>query len=234
MDIAKRPIGVLGGMGPQATVYFQQKIIDAVPSADDSDHIPLIVDSNSQVPSRIAALIDGTGTDPGPTLVAMARRLETAGAAALAMPCNTAHHYADRIAAAVGIPFLNMVTLSAGYAADLAGAGGRIGLLGSPALARVGVFEGRLAAEGLRAIYPSDGDATLAAIRRIKADGPSPDTVEILRETVRRMEQDGADVICICCTEFSLHRDDIAASVPLFDSLDRLVAATVAASRTGG
>ena len=68
-----RRIGILGGMGPQATVALMQRLIDAVPAADDRDHIPLIVDDNTQVPSRIAALINGAGTDPGPVLVQMAR-----------------------------------------------------------------------------------------------------------------------------------------------------------------
>ncbi len=87
-----RTVGILGGMGPEATVLLMQKVIAAVPARDDSDHVPLIVDQNSQVPSRIRRLIEGVGEDPAPVLAAMARRLEAAGAEALAMPCNTAHH----------------------------------------------------------------------------------------------------------------------------------------------
>lgn len=230
MGSNKQPVGVLGGMGPQATVYFMQRVIDAVPSRDDSDHVPLLVDQNSQVPSRIAALIEGGGVDPGPTLAAMAKRLEAAGAVALAMPCNTAHHYAATVASAVGIPFLNMVELSCDRALEVAGKGGRIGLLGSPALERVGVFERPLAARDLRAVYPADLDAALGIIRRIKADGPSPATLAALNAAVADMTVEGIDALCICCTEFSLHGQDIAATVPVFDSLDRLVAATVAAS----
>ncbi len=109
----KRRIGILGGMGPEATVLLMSRIIARTPAADDSDHVPLLVDNNTQVPSRIKALIEKTGEDPGPVLTDMARRLEAAGVAALAMPCNTAHHYASRIRAAVSIPFLDMIELSA-------------------------------------------------------------------------------------------------------------------------
>ncbi|MFY9244726.1 MAG: amino acid racemase, partial [Roseicyclus sp.] len=160
-----RTVGILGGMGPEATVLLMQKIIAAVPARDDADHIPLIVDQNSQVPSRIARLIEGTGADPAPVLVAMAKRLEGAGAMALAMPCNTAHHYASDIRAAVNIPFLDMVAASARAALAVAGLGGKVGLLASPAVAKVGLFDGALAALGLEVVHPDDGAALLDAIR---------------------------------------------------------------------
>ncbi|HAC49643.1 MAG TPA: aspartate racemase, partial [Sulfitobacter sp.] len=95
-----RPVvGVLGGMGPEATILLQQRVLGTVNAQDDADHLPLLIDMNPQVPSRIAHLIEGTGEDPAPVLAAMAQRLERAGATALAMPCNTAHHYAPAIEA---------------------------------------------------------------------------------------------------------------------------------------
>ena len=92
----RRTVGILGGMGPEATVLLMQQVIAAVPARDDADHVPLIVDQNRQVPSRIRRLIEGTGEDPRPVLAAMARRLQGRGPQALAMPCNTAHAYAPR------------------------------------------------------------------------------------------------------------------------------------------
>jgi aspartate racemase len=95
-----KPVGILGGMGPEATVHLMQMVIDAVAARDDADHVPLIVHQNPAVPSRIRRLIDGTGDDPGPVLAQMARDLAAAGAVALAMPCNTAHAYAEATNAA--------------------------------------------------------------------------------------------------------------------------------------
>lgn len=107
-----RRVGILGGMGPEATVALMARIIDAVPARDDADHVPLIVDQNTQVPSRIARIIEGRGADPAPVLVAMAQRLEAAGAQALCIACNTAHRWADDIRAAVAVPLIDMVALS--------------------------------------------------------------------------------------------------------------------------
>ena len=75
-----KTVGILGGMGPEATILLMQKVMAAVPARDDADHVPLIVHQNPQVPSRIKALIEGTGEDPGPTLARMARDLQAAGA----------------------------------------------------------------------------------------------------------------------------------------------------------
>jgi aspartate racemase len=218
-----RTVGILGGMGPEATVLLMQKIIAAVPARDDADHVPLIVDQNSQVPSRIARLIEGTGADPAPVLVAMARRLEGAGAEALAMPCNTAHHYAGDIRAAVGIPFLDMVTASAHVARAAAGAGGKVGLLASPAVARVGLFDRALGAVGLEVIHPEDGAAMLAAIRSIKAEGPNDSARAALRDASGALLAKGAEVQLIACTEFSLIPEAVATGARAIDTLDVLV-----------
>jgi len=225
-----RRIGILGGLGPEATVLLMQKVIAAVPARDDSDHVPLIVDQNPQVPSRIRHLIEGTGEDPTPALVEMARRLEAAGAEALAMPCNTAHHYASAIAGAVSVPFLDMVTLSAEHARARAATGGRIGILASPATRRIGLFDKVLGPAGLAAVYPEDEDALLGAIRSLKAEGPGPAARETLAAASAELVSRGANVQMIACTEFSLITSAVASEAEVFDTLDLLVEAIVAFS----
>ena len=220
-----RRVGILGGMGPQATILLMQKVLDAVPAVDDADHIPLLVDQNPQVPSRIRRLIEGTGDDPAPVLADMARRLVGAGAEALAMPCNTAHHYAPAIRAAVKVPFLDMVDLSVRQAARLAGVDGRVGILASPAVRRIGLFDAPLARFGVQALYPEDEAAMLSTIRRIKTAGPEPETASALRAASNALLQRGAQVQMIACTEFSLLADATADGVNAFDTLDVLVAA---------
>lgn len=227
-----RRIGVLGGMGPEATIYFMQQVVDAVQARDDADHIPLLVDNNTQVPSRIKAILEGEGEDPGPVLVQMAKGLVSAGAEALVMPCNTAHYYAGQVASAASVPFLNMVEMSCTEAVRIA-PGGKVGLLGSPALQQVGVFEQALSNAGLSPVYAAEQGRALATIRSIKAQGPSEFAAHTLSGLCAQMVDDGADVICICCTEFSLLAQDIRSSVPIFDAMQVLVAATVAFSRSG-
>jgi aspartate racemase len=227
-------VGILGGMGPAATVLLMQKLIAAMPAQDDADHLPLIVDQNPQVPSRLRYLIDGEGADPGPVLAAMAQRLQGAGAMALAMPCNTAHHFAPAIRAATRIPLIDMVALSVAHAAALAAPHGKIGILASPAVQRIGLFDAPLLAHGLTAVYPTDQAALLAIIRSIKGNGATDAARSALRAASAGLRTGGATVQMVACTEFSLISDALDPAAIGFDTLDVLVGGIVAFATTAG
>lgn len=228
---APRRIGILGGMGPEATVLLMSRLIAATPASDDSDHLPLIVDMNPQVPSRIAHLIEGRGEDPGPVLAGMAAGLQRSGAQALAMPCNTAHFYAPVIRDAVSIPFLDMIEISVEQAAQKVGRGGSVGILGSPALQQVGIFDRALARHGCKAVYATDQDALLSAIRDIKRAGPPVIARETLAAAARDIAARDAAIQLVACTEFSLITEAAADHVPVIDTLDVLVQAMLAFAR---
>jgi aspartate racemase len=225
-----RRVGILGGMGPEATVLLMQRLLVAARATDDAGHIPLIVDQNPQVPSRIRHLIDGSGDDPGPVLAAMAQRLQTAGSMAIAMPCNTAHHYAPVIRAAIQVPFIDMVAASVAHAATLTRAGTQVGILGSPALRRIGLYDSALCARGLTPAYAADENAMLHAIRSIKAHGATDTARQSLRHASAALYDRGAIVQMIACTEFSLIAGDIDPRAQVFDTLDVLVSKIAAFS----
>lgn len=209
-----RRVGIIGGMGPEATVALMQRVIALVPARDDADHVPLIVDQNTQVPSRIAYLIEGRGEDPGPVLVRMARGLEAAGAEAVAMPCNTAHHWAGEIAGAVGVPFLDMVGMT------LARVPGRVGVLASPAVRIAGVYAARR--EGV--VHHGEEGVLLDLIRRVKREGA---TEAARAEFVRLVRGLGTERVIVACTEFSLLAGAAPDGVEVVDSLDVLARAIV-------
>ena len=108
----EKTVGILGGMGPEATVDFMHRIINLTPAKDDNDHIRMLIDNNPKVPSRIKSIIEGKGEDPTPHLIEMAQQLENQGADFLVIPCNTAHYYYDKIVSHISIPVLNMVDLT--------------------------------------------------------------------------------------------------------------------------
>lgn len=223
--MTRRVVGILGGMGPEATILLQQRLLACVAAKDDSDHLPLLIDMNPQVPSRIAHLIEQTGIDPAPTLVAMAQRLQAAGATALAMPCNTAHHYAAQIQASVSIPLLNMVDLSCQTAQHQFGRGASVGILASPAVRLAGVFDAALDRAGLTPVWPSQPDLMLQAIRAIKTSGPTPMARKLLADAAQELADNGAQVLFVACSEFSLIADALPGGVVAIDTVDVLAAA---------
>lgn len=215
---ARSPIGILGGMGPEATALLFQRVVDATPAADDSEHIPLLIDNDPRIPSRIAHLIEGHGDDPTEYLCAMAQRLEAANCQALAMPCNTAHHYAAAIQASIGIPLLNMVQRTA----KVLGAMGvkKVGMFTSPALKIVSVYEDFFAEHGLEGVFPVNDAANLRLIREIKA-GQQPDS-DTMKMVLDELALTGSEVILVGCSELSLYSDSLPTSLPCVDSLDVL------------
>lgn len=223
--MTRRVAGILGGMGPEATILLQQRLLRKVDARDDADHLPLLIDMNPQVPSRIAHLIEGHGPNPGPVLADMARRLADVGATALAMPCNTAHHYAPFIQQATAAPLLNMVDLSVERAATLLPPGAKIGILASPAVKLAGVFDGPLQHAGLSPLWPQNTDRMLDAIKLVKTQGPVPEAQNILSQATAELAAAGAELLFVACSEFSLMADDLSAVVQVIDTVDVLAAA---------
>jgi aspartate racemase len=222
-----RKIGVIGGMGPAATVLFMARVIERTEATDDADHVPMIVDNNTQVPSRIKALIEKSGEDPGSVLAEMARGLEAAGAQALAMPCNTAHNYAPAIRQAVAIPMLDMVELTVERIAAMPLAVRYVGIMGSPALRLTGIYDRALSARGISTVYPADDATMLAAIRAIKVSSAAPQARETLARAAQELAAAGADVLLVACSEFSILADAILADFTVVDSLNVLADAVV-------
>lgn len=226
----RRRIGIIGGMGPEATVLLMSRIIGATPVSDDSDHVPMIVDNNPQVPSRIAALIEKRGEDPGPVIVAMAKGLESFGADALAMPCNTAHHFADQIRAAVSIPFLDMVRLSVDKIAARAGPGTRVGMLASPAVRITGVFDKAIGSSGPDIVYLDDDGPLLDLIRHVKKRGGDKQAIVEMALLADKLALQGANLLLVACSELSLLSHALPGTIPFIDSIDVLADACIAFS----
>ncbi len=217
-------VGIIGGMGPEATVELMRRVTAGTRAADDADHIHLLIDSNPKIPSRIAHLIEGTGRDPLPEILRVARNLESAGADALVMPCNTAHHYAEEIQAAVNIPLLHMVKLSVARIAA-AHPQARVGLLASTAVHRVGVYERELAGRGLEVVLPRRQEDLMALIRGVKRGETGARAERQLAALGSELEPDC--IALIACSELSLISAQLVARSGVHDSLDILVDAII-------
>lgn len=227
----KNTIGILGGMGPEATALLMSRIIKHTVAEDDSDHIPLLIDNNTQVPSRIKALIEKNGEDPGPVLQKMAHRLETMGASALAMPCNTAHYYAPIIQQATHIPFLNMIDLSVENVAQQTDVS-QVGMLGSPAIQNLGLFDRAFARKNIKTFYPQDQLLILEAIQAIKS-GREDEARPILAQAALEMQDSGTEMVMVACSEFSIISDSIPDTMGMIDTIDVLTEAIVTFASTG-
>jgi aspartate racemase len=195
-------LGILGGMGPLATVDFMRKLIEETPAARDEDHIPVIAWSVPQIPERPAA-ITGDGESPLPALLEGIRTLKEARAIAIAIPCNTAHFWYDDMVRTGGLPIIHIADAALAELATRRISGKTVGLIATKGTLAAGFFQQRLAARGLRHITNSDADIdafVLPAIVHVKRN--ELDAAAALLETaVKKLIDAGAAGVILACTE---------------------------------
>lgn len=195
-------LGVLGGMGPMATVDFLHKLVDRTPARADNEHIPTIVHSVPQLPDRIQAIFEG-GASPLPALIEAIETLQAAGAVCIAMPCNTAHYWYDRFEPAAKVPFLHIADAAMAAISDGDLSGIRLGLMGTRGTLKAGFYQERFAARQIDCMVTTAGDQERLvdpAIRAIKAnelDRAAP----LVEHAVEALLEQGAETVVLACTE---------------------------------
>jgi aspartate racemase len=228
MNNAQKTVGVLGGMGPEATVDFMAKVIALTDASCDQDHVRMLVDHNPHVPNRQDAILHG-GEDPGPVLADMAADLEASGADFLVIPCNTAYVFEDAILAATRIPLISIIGVSIAAAQERAPGANRIGLLATDGCLKAGVFQAGLDAAGLTAELATEDELHefMALIETIKAGKQTDETARKMADLAEALVARGAGAVIAGCTEIPLVLDQDAVSVPLVSSTDALAEITV-------
>ncbi len=197
----RRLIGVLGGMGPLATVDFMSKVIAATPAACDQDHVPMIVYSVPQIPDRVRAIAAGTD-EPFAAILAGLRTLERAGVHMIAMPCNTAHAWYDRLAASTDVGILHIadaVRQRIGERRE------KVALMATAGTVRAGFYQRYLNSADRQVIVPAPGvQATInLAIAAVKSANHAAAKQHMI-EAGQALLDAGADRLLLACTELPL------------------------------
>ena len=223
----KKTVGVIGGMGPAATVHFMARVLALTPAKTDQDHVRLIVDNNGGVLDRNAA-IRGEGPSPARALADMARGLQRAGSQILVMPCNTAHAFAADVRAATALPFIDLIEVTCDEA--LGAVPSRVGVLAADGCRRAGLYQRALAGHEVEALLCDAGDQAvfMDLLYRIKAGDLGSGVRAAMRLLAEGLVADGAEVIIAGCTEVPLVLSAIELEVPMIDSIDALARATIA------
>jgi aspartate racemase len=232
---ARRVVGVIGGMGPDATVDFFAKLVAATRAESDQDHLRIVIDNDPGVPDRTAA-IEGRGESPAPRLAAMALGLVALGAELLVMPCNSAHAFADAVREVAGpVPFLDLIETTVAATRERLPGVGAVGLLATDGALAARLYQDAFEAAGIRALVPLGDDqrTVMDAIYAVKR-GAADDAVRArLRLVAERLAAAGAEAIVAACTEVPLlmAEGDVrhdGGVLPFVSSTDELVRRTLA------
>lgn len=212
-------VGVLGGMGPLASLDFMHKMLAATPAARDQEHVPVVLSSIPQVPDRTEAF-RGEGDSPLAAMLASGRRLRDAGAGLVVMPCNTAHLWFDELQAALGLPMLHLVDAALEDAVASAGLSARIGLLATDATLASGLYLNRPASQQVQWLLPTASemlDWVMPGIQEVKA-GRLDTAAELLLRAAAALQRRGAAALVLGCTEIPLVLTPANAPVPVIDA----------------
>lgn len=227
----EKVVGILGGMGPEATVDLMQKIITNTPAADDCDHIRCIVDNNPKIPSRIRAILTEDGEDPGPELADMAQRLENWGADFLCIPCNTAHAYYDDVVRGVSIPVVHLIDLVVAHVVKENPRLQSIGMLGSTTIVKLHLYTTSFARSGVEVVYPDEDiqQQLFEIIRRIKRGETGAAIRQNLGNVAEHLQHKGVSLAVLGCTELGVIAD--ALPIRCLDGADILAREVVAVAK---
>jgi aspartate racemase len=227
----EKVIGILGGLGPEATLRLFQKILEHTPASKDQDHLRILIDNNPKIPERLPAIL-GTGSDPIPMMVASGQALERAGADFIIIPCVSAHYFLSALRRKISLPIISMLDEAAVRVKTFKPEIKKIGLLAAEGTMKVGLFQERLMQEGMETIIPAGRDRLemQANIFKIKDTKRRHDRNEIaarFQKIAGKMAERGAQAILIGCTEISIVADADSFSTPGFDALTILGEAAI-------
>ena len=221
-----RRAGVLGGMGPEATLVFLEKFYSLTRSRREQARPALLVSIDPAVPDRNEAW-RGSGASPAAAIAQMGRSLKEAGADFCVMACITAHGYAESFEEEAGMPLIRMPEVVADALGAGGGASGPVGLLATTTTLEMRLFQKAFAARNCLLMVPEEKDqeslmSAIYAIKKGEEDG-RPKVLAVAKSLVAR----GARTLLLGCTDLSVLGPLHLSGCTVVDALDLLAKRTL-------
>lgn len=225
----KQAVGVIGGVGPMATVYYMQRVIEMTKAGCDQEHINMLVFNDCDIPDRTAFITEKSPDNPLPVMVEDAKRLEAAGCEFVVIPCNTAHYFYDKLEQAVEIPVVNIVEETIRYAKARVQDLSCVGIMATTGTIVTGTYQKYAERAGLSFAVPDENEQDLLMqiiYDGVKAGKPVPRAD--FDRVANHLRAKGAQCLILGCTELSVLKRDLPINDPdVLDSIDVLASETV-------
>jgi aspartate racemase len=214
----KKILGIIGGVGPLATMLLGEMIVRLTKASKDQEHVHTIIDNDTSIPDRTAYILDQSNENPVPYLVRDAKKLTDAGAGVICIPCNTAHTFYDELQASSSAPVIHMIRETAKRAIRLDAK--RVGILGTDGTISAGVYQRALLEVGIEPIIPNEETQkkVMSIIYDVVKAGKDV-TLEQWHQIEQVMIEMGCDKVILGCTELSIVNKDLKLSNFYIDSL---------------
>ena len=201
-----KKLGVIGGLGPMATAYFLQLLVQMTEARTDQEHIEVLLHSKPQIPDRTRFILGQSREDPLPQMVEIGRELAGQGAELIAVPCVTAHYFQKKLEDSIGIPVVDTIRETA-----------------TDGTIESGLFQRAFAGEGISAMLPDRAgqQAVMQIIYQNVKAGQPVDSAAFWRVAEGLFGQ-GAQAVLLACTELSLVKRDFGLGEGFLDVMEVL------------
>lgn len=219
-------LGVIGGLGPMATAYFMQLVIEMTQADTDQEHIEMLVYNCPSIPDRTSYILGESDQNPVIPMIGIGKKLVEAGADTIAIPCITAHYFHDEMERAIGVPILHGIAETAAYLKKRGY--GRVGIMATDGTVKSGLFTAEFAKTGISCCYPSpEGQAAVMELIYQDVKAGRPVNMEKFRYVAQELRDGGAEVILLGCTELSLIKRDYSLGAGFLDVMEVLACCSV-------
>ncbi|AQQ52467.1 cysteate racemase [Planococcus lenghuensis] len=213
----KKTLGIIGGVGPLATMYLGESVVRRTLASKDQEHIPMLISNNPHIPDRTAYILGESAENPVPVMIRDALKLVGMGAEVLAMPCNTAHSFYEQLQEALPVPLLHMVNETANEAKREGAT--RTGILATDGTLKTRVYQKACAEAGLMPIVPrADIQELVMSVIYKNVKAGEPVNAENWQKIDAYMRGAGCEKVLLGCTELSIVYKELALSDRYIDS----------------
>ena len=217
----EKTLGILGGVGPLATIYFEDLIIKMTDAKSDQEHIPMLVYNHAQIPDRTAYILDDSQPNPLPVMERDAQMLERCGCDYIVIPCNTAHYFYEDIKHCVNIPVINILDETVRYCQTTIPELHSIGVLATEGTIRSKAYQNIIESYNLQCILPTEEElATLMTIIYDQVKAGKQVDIYAFQRIIHGLKARGADAVVLGCTELSIIKKDF--NIDRYDVVDSM------------
>lgn len=222
----KKILGIIGGVGPLATMLIGEMVVRRTKASKDQEHVHTIIDNDTTIPDRTAYILDNTKENPVPVLRRDAKKLAGYGAGVICIPCNTAHTFYEDMQEASPVPVLHMIRETAKRARELGAK--RVGILATDGTIASKVYQIALEEQDIISVLPdaqTQKQVMSVIYDYVKA---GKDVTKEQWSEIESMMQD-CDYVVLGCTELSIINKDLKLGELYIDSLVVLAEAAIVA-----
>ena len=214
----KKVLGIIGGVGPLATMLLGEMIVKRTKAKTDQQHVNMVITNNTSIPDRTTYILDRSKANPVPVMISDAAKLKSIGAEVLAVPCNTAHSFYHDIQQGADMQVLHMINETAKRAAQIGAK--KVGILATTGTLITSVYQLACQNAGVQPIVP-DEETQEMVMSVIYDDVKAGRPVDFLKwqQIINKLEGLGCDRIILGCTELSIVKKELNLDETYIDSL---------------